>query len=78
MLFYQRCQKCVVDLDLHCLVTMNCIGRGNRRVFALFVMTASALCLLYLLLAIWVEHRVHCVDAQGMVRHSSKIFFFIN
>ena len=52
---------------------MNCVGRGNRRVFALFVMTASALCLYYLILAVSVEHRVHCVDAKGLVRNIQAI-----
>lgn len=65
--FLQRCNKCVVDMDHHCLVSMTCVGRGNRRLHLLFMVAAASVCLLYLFLALHVEHFVHCSDATGML-----------
>jgi ankyrin repeat protein len=62
-----RCQACIVDMDYHCLVTMNCVGAGNGRVHFLFVVLVFCVCLLYMFLAISVEHSVHCPNSQGML-----------
>jgi hypothetical protein len=54
-------------MDHHCLVTMTCVGRGNRRLHLLFQAATACVCLLYLILALHVEHFVHCSDASGIL-----------
>ena len=54
-------------MNYHCLVTMNCVGVGNSRIHFLFLILVFFVSALYLVLALSVEHTVHCPDSQGMV-----------
>jgi hypothetical protein len=51
-----RCGLCVVALDHHCAFVNNCVGRGNRRVFVLFTLSASIGCALCAILSIYVQY----------------------
>lgn len=56
-----------MDMNYHCLVTMNCVGVGNSRIHFLFMVLVFAVCALFLVLTLSVEHTVHCPDSKGMV-----------
>lgn len=66
--YIQRCQACIVDMNYHCLVTMNCVGSGNGRIHLVFLVIVFILSSFYLLLAIAVEHSIHCPESHGVVR----------
>ncbi len=68
------CDKCMVDLDHHCVFTNNCVGPGNRRWFLSFTFFATVASLAVFGLGIHVENSVYCADAQGIV--SSHRFCF--
>ena len=73
--FPQRCRVCVVDMDYHCLVSMNCVGAGNNRIHFVFLLLVFMVSALYLVLAIYVEHTVHCPNSHGMVISFAVSFY---
>mmetsp|Transcript_421 Transcript_421/g.733 ORF Transcript_421/g.733 Transcript_421/m.733 type:complete len:708 (+) Transcript_421:38-2161(+) len=48
-----KCNRCIVSLDHHCPFICNCVGRGNRRMFVMFLLSASVGCLMFAALAWW-------------------------
>jgi len=55
-----RCGLCVIALDHHCGFVNNCVGRGNRRVFVLFTLSASFGCGLCAALFLYVQYVFYC------------------
>lgn len=51
-----QCNSCQLDLDHHCPFVNNCVGRGNRRVFVLFCLSASLGCLFAFVLLLQTEY----------------------
>eukprot|EP01041_Mallomonas_annulata_P008031 gene8030-16459_t len=62
-----RCNMCVLDLDHHCPFVLNCVGRGNRRIFTLFTGTAGLSCGLFAVLSYWLQFVHFCPTQTGML-----------
>eukprot|EP00598_Pedospumella_elongata_P010543 CAMPEP_0185006554 /NCGR_PEP_ID=MMETSP1098-20130426/84910_1 /TAXON_ID=89044 /ORGANISM="Spumella elongata, Strain CCAP 955/1" /LENGTH=918 /DNA_ID=CAMNT_0027534737 /DNA_START=41 /DNA_END=2800 /DNA_ORIENTATION=+ len=56
------CNACVVDQDHHSLLLGNCVGKGNRRIYWLFLFAGMLFCLFYFFTAKYVQHYVTCAD----------------
>lgn len=54
-------------MDHHCPFVCNCVGRGNRRMFVLFLLCASSGCALFVLISLYLQHTVYCADAVNAV-----------
>lgn len=63
----QKCNKCVVSLDHHCPFVCNCVGRGNRRMFVLFLLSAATGCMYFVLLSLYAQYAVYCPTEVGRV-----------
>ena len=64
-----RCQSCVVDMNYHCSVTMNCVGSGNGRIHFAFATLVFSICVVFFILTLSVEHTVYCPDSRGIIRN---------
>ena len=62
-----KCNRCVLDIDHHNSVVMNCIGRGNRRLFVMFV-GSSFLCFAwFLIMALYTQGNEYCKESKGIL-----------
>ena len=57
-----QCDRCRVMLDHHCPFVNNCVGKGNRRTFVLFCITAAVGCFWMVLSSLFVEYTYVCKD----------------
>ena len=63
----QKCNKCVLSLDHHCPFVCNCVGRGNRRMFVLFLVSSSTGCIFFVLMSLYVQYAAFCPSATSQV-----------
>jgi hypothetical protein len=62
-----RCDRCVEDFCHHCLFGMNCVGRGNRRVFTIWAGCVGMASLFMAFTSLWVTNYALCPDSTGML-----------
>ena len=62
-----------------CLLSRNCVGKGNRRWYWLFLAASCALCLLYFIGAKYVQHWHYCANDETVRASwvSSTVYFFM-
>mmetsp|Transcript_27769 Transcript_27769/g.61492 ORF Transcript_27769/g.61492 Transcript_27769/m.61492 type:complete len:609 (+) Transcript_27769:163-1989(+) len=61
-----KCNRCVVGVDHHCPFIVNCVGKGNRRIFVLFLFTAALGCEMFACVCVWHMHfRSPCAAADS-------------
>jgi hypothetical protein len=61
-----RCNACVVDIDNHCPALMNCVGKGNRRMFVLLLLLGIVISMVYTVSVFHAEKLVYCPGLQGI------------
>ncbi len=52
----------------------NCVGKGNRRIYWLFLFAGMLFCLFYFLTAKYVQHYVTCADDVTLQAYVSNAF----
>ena len=62
-----RCDRCVLDIDHHNATVMNCIGRGNRRLFVSFVCFSSLTFAWFVIMALYTQGNEYCKDSNGVL-----------
>ena len=61
------CNKCIIGLDQHYYYLNMCIGKGNRRVFCIYLLFGLIINLFYFIINYYIQSTVVCPDAKGMV-----------
>ena len=71
------CKACICVLDHHCNFVDNCIGRGNRRVFVLFTLSASVGTMLISVLSYRVQVEEHSPYNQAHLDKHGYIYMLL-
>lgn len=59
-----RCDVCVVDIDNHCPLVLNCAGKNNRRLFVLLILSGLITSLVYVGAVFYVEKTEYCHESS--------------
>lgn len=62
------CNRCVIGLNFHHHVLNTCIGKGNRRLYFVFVVLLTLFCGVYWYVSFSIHHQVFCPKSNGIVR----------
>ncbi|KAJ1433832.1 hypothetical protein B484DRAFT_447011 [Ochromonadaceae sp. CCMP2298] len=60
------CEACVLDQDHHCTYLGACVGKGNRRIFWVFLSSASLFCWVFFFCAKWLQQWRVCADVPAL------------
>ncbi|XP_035609745.1 uncharacterized protein si:ch211-223a10.1 isoform X2 [Oncorhynchus keta] len=72
------CDVCVRDYDHHCLFLNRCIGRGNHRLFIIFILSMAAAHLIFVAAAIYHLYVVVVsLEDQSLVRAVAAQFWVV-
>mmetsp|Transcript_22961 Transcript_22961/g.38431 ORF Transcript_22961/g.38431 Transcript_22961/m.38431 type:complete len:425 (-) Transcript_22961:36-1310(-) len=72
-----ECNRCMMSVDHHCLFVCNCIGRGNRRMFTLFLASASLGCSMFVIVALYMTYTEYCPLFYTIKQESMSMWFYV-